>query len=105
MEHAWKLVCRTDEIDMDSTKAVVIDEIPICLYRLEDGIFATHDVCTHGQASLADGYVEGGAIECPLHQGTFDIRTGEALTSPCVIGLKVYPAKQENGIVWVKVEG
>jgi 3-phenylpropionate/trans-cinnamate dioxygenase ferredoxin subunit len=44
-------------------------------------------------------------IECPRHNGRFDIRTGEALGAPACVNLVTYPVKVENGRVWVKVGG
>ncbi|MGB6103866.1 MAG: non-heme iron oxygenase ferredoxin subunit [Pusillimonas sp.] len=99
----WVAVANIDDINPDTnTLRVVVDDEPVCLYRLDDGsIHATHDRCTHGNASLADGYIEDGLIECPLHQGCFDIRTGEAATPPCKVAVKVYPVKVEGDTVYV----
>lgn len=99
----WIPVGNVDDIspDTNTLKATVQGEA-VCLYRLEDdSIHATADRCTHGNASLSEGYIEDGLIECPLHQGCFDIRTGEAVTAPCKIPVKVYPVKVEDGTVYV----
>jgi nitrite reductase/ring-hydroxylating ferredoxin subunit len=64
---------------------------PVAVFRLPDGIFAIDDTCTHGAASLADGFVEGDEVECPFHAGRFDIRTGAATLHPCTIALRTYP--------------
>lgn len=60
------------------------------LYRLEDGYYATDDLCTHGDGSLAEGDVDGDEIVCPFHLGRFDIRTGEATMAPCVQALRCH---------------
>ena len=73
------------------------------IYHTKEGFFATDAHCTHQQAHLADGVVIGTVIECPLHQGRFDIGTGKALRPPARIDLRTYPAKVEDGIVFVKV--
>ncbi len=58
-------------------------EPPIAVFRTEDGeVFAIDDTCTHQDASLADGWLEGCAVECPLHASTFDLRTGEVDLPP-----------------------
>ena len=54
-------------------------------------IFATDNICTHAYAKLSDGWIERGEIECPLHAGRFDIRTGKATAPPCADDLKTYP--------------
>ena len=48
----------------------------IAVFRMGEEIFALHDLCTHGHARLSEGFVENGCVECPLHQGLVDIRTG-----------------------------
>jgi p-cumate 2,3-dioxygenase ferredoxin subunit len=77
---------------------------PIAVYNLDGEFFATDDTCTHGEASLAEGDVEGGEIICPFHMGAFDIRTGEACVAPCVDPVKSYPVRIEDGVVYVQVD-
>ena len=102
----WILAAQADDISPDTnTLRVVINGEAVCLYQLEDGsVHATQDRCTHGNASLADGYIEDGLIECPLHQGCFDIRTGKARTAPCTIDLKTYAVKVEGDTIYVAGE-
>jgi 3-phenylpropionate/trans-cinnamate dioxygenase ferredoxin subunit len=48
-----------------------------------DGSFwALNDTCTHADASLAEGWVEDGCVECPIHASRFDLKTGEVLGLP-----------------------
>lgn len=99
----WTEAGSVSEISPDTgTLRVVVNGEAVCLYRLEDAsIHATQDRCTHGNASLAEGYIEDGLIECPLHQGCFDIRTGEAVTAPCKVPIKVYPVRVEGDTVYI----
>lgn len=64
---------------------------PIALYNLDGDYFATDDTCTHGDASLAEGDIEGAEIICPFHLGAFDIRTGEVTAAPCSQAIQIYP--------------
>ena len=73
------------------------------VYNLKGEFFVTEDNCTHGMASLSDGYLEGDIIECPFHGGAFNVRTGEPAERPCVIPLKIYVPIVENGAVHVDV--
>jgi nitrite reductase/ring-hydroxylating ferredoxin subunit len=98
----WIDVCAADDVPEDGTLVVRVQGEPVCLYNLEGSLFATHDRCTHSAASLGDGFITDGAIECPIHMGKFDIRTGKALTAPCVIDLKVYPVRTVEGRVQVQ---
>src|SRR5438132_11335165 len=77
MSENWVKVASASDVPEDGTLLVNLGAEPVCLYNLAGKIFATHDTCTHGQASLADGFIEGEEIECPLHQGKFHIATGK----------------------------
>jgi anthranilate 1,2-dioxygenase ferredoxin subunit len=55
---------------------------PVALFMEDGGYYALYDLCTHGETPLSDGWVEDGCIECPLHQGRFCIKTGEAVSAP-----------------------
>lgn len=51
---------------------------PVSVFHTDDGgLYAIDDTCTHQDASLADGWLEGCEVECPLHAAIFDLRTGE----------------------------
>lgn len=54
----------------------------IGLFNVDGTVFAIDDICSHGNARLSEGDLEGFEIECPLHAGLFDIRSGKALTAP-----------------------
>jgi 3-phenylpropionate/trans-cinnamate dioxygenase ferredoxin subunit len=72
------------------------------LYRDAKGsYFATDGVCTHEHAQLADGLVFGHLIECPKHNGRFDIRTGRAVRAPACVDLASYPVRVEGGAVLI----
>jgi naphthalene 1,2-dioxygenase system ferredoxin subunit len=73
----------------------------IVLYNLGGEIFASEAFCTHGHAQLAGGYVEGDKVQCPMHGGMFDIRTGKVAGDPCTVDLKMFPVKIEGGAVLV----
>ena len=76
----------------------------IALYSVEGEIYATDNICTHGHARLCDGFLEGHEIECPLHQGRFDVRTGQPACAPVTGALRSYPVKIEGGRVWLALE-
>jgi naphthalene 1,2-dioxygenase system ferredoxin subunit len=76
----------------------------IALYEVEGEVFATDNICTHGHARLSDGFLEGKEIECPLHQGKFDICTGKALCAPLIDNIKTYAVRIENMRVMLKLE-
>ena len=77
--------------------------LKIALYAVDGEYYATADLCTHGAAKLSDGWVEDGCVECPLHQGTFDIRTGAPCKAPVTEAVRTFPVRVVAGRVEVGV--
>ena len=82
--------------------AIVLGQ-ELALFRVGDALYATDNLCTHGHARLCEGFVEGHEIECPLHQGRFDLKSGEATGAPCTEPIKTYPIRIEAGRVQVRL--
>jgi len=99
---AWIKIAVAQELGDDEVKIVNADGCAVALYRIEGEFFATESMCTHGKAVLSEGFVEDGCIECPLHQGRFDIRTGKALCAPVTVDLRTYDVKREGDDVYVR---
>jgi nitrite reductase/ring-hydroxylating ferredoxin subunit len=73
------------------------------LFRLEDGMYALDDVCSHEYSRLSDGEVWDDEVYCPKHGSRFDIRTGKVLGLPAFKPVSTYPVKVEGGMVYVDV--
>jgi naphthalene 1,2-dioxygenase system ferredoxin subunit len=101
MTQNWIDVAAADSVPEDDVRAVVADGKELALYSVGGGMYATDNICTHGFARLSDGFVDGFEIECPLHQGCFDVRTGKATCAPASVDIATYPVKIENGRVFV----
>ncbi len=101
MNENWVDVAKADDVPEDGTLPVAVEGEPVCLYKLGGTIYATHDVCTHADATLSDGFIVGENIECPLHQGLFHIPSGKAVGEPATEDLRVYPVKIVGGRVCV----
>src|SRR5262245_12712977 len=101
----WHNVARLDALGDGDVIGVEVAGTPVALYRIGGAIYATDGMCTHATGLLADGWVEDGAIECPLHQARFDIRTGKALCEPATEDLRTYPVKIEGADVLIDLEG
>lgn len=99
----WFDVAATDELDDDDVIKVTAGDAVLALYRIDGQFYATADGCTHEEASLSDGWVQDGTIECPRHQGVFDIVSGKALVSPASIAVCTFPVRVEGGRVLVHV--
>ena len=75
---------------------IEVDGTAVCIVKVGDEVFAVADTCTHAEASLSEGEVTGGKIECWLHGAEFDLKTGQALTPPATEALKTFNIKR-NG--------
>ena len=100
----WVDALSADELPSDDVIGVVVDGRDIALYTVGDALYATDNICTHGQARLCDGFLEGHEIECPLHQGKFDVRTGAPTCAPVTEAIRSYPVKIEGGRVWLALD-
>ncbi|WP_119168064.1 non-heme iron oxygenase ferredoxin subunit [Algihabitans albus] len=100
---AWHSVAKTSDVTEGEVIGVEVEGTPLALYNLDGEYFATHNVCTHAFALLSDGYVDDGKIECPLHQGIFDIRSGKAEEGPVDEDLKTFAVKVEGDELFVEV--
>ncbi|MEO6984074.1 MAG: non-heme iron oxygenase ferredoxin subunit [Paralcaligenes sp.] len=88
-----------DAIGEGEPAGVIVEGQDVAIYRVGEEVFATSNICTHGQARLCEGYLEGFEIECPLHQGRFDVRTGKALCAPVTVDVRIYPVKVQDGSI------
>ena len=101
----WVDVAAEGDIFEGAAIGVAVGGHDIAVYKTEAGeVFATHNICSHADARLCDGSLEGHEIECPYHQGRFDIRNGAATLEPCVEAIRSYPVKVDGGRVWVEID-
>jgi nitrite reductase/ring-hydroxylating ferredoxin subunit len=100
---AWFYLCKTSDItDADTLRVEVAGRSAIAVFRANDEYWATDDTCTHGAASLSDGLLVGFEIECPFHDGRFDIRTGAATKRPCQIALTAYDVRIDGDALYAR---
>lgn len=97
----WHDVMAADELPDNDVWAVQVGGRDIALYGVDGQPYATDNLCTHGNARLCDGFLEGHEIECPLHQGKFDVRDGRPTCAPVTEAVKTYPVKLEGGRIWL----
>ncbi|HDR9134651.1 MULTISPECIES: naphthalene 1,2-dioxygenase/salicylate 5-hydroxylase systems ferredoxin NagAb [Pseudomonadota] len=104
MSENWIDAAARDEVPEGDVIGINIVGKEIALYEVAGEIYATDNTCTHGAARMSDGFLEGREIECPLHQGRFDVCTGKALCTPLTQDIKTYPVKIENMRVMLKLD-
>lgn len=100
----WHEVPGAEALQPGEMMGALVAETPIALYNIDGEFFATHNICTHAYACLTDGYLDDDKIECPLHQGLFDVRTGKAEDGPVDEDLKTYPVRKDGATILVQVD-
>ena len=103
MSH-WINALAAEDLPTDDVLGVAVDGRDLALYTVGDAVYATDNICTHGHARLCDGFLDGHEIECPLHQGKFDVRDGRPVCVPAVEALRSYPVKVEGQRVYVLID-
>ena len=100
-DRTWHTVIELRKLEKNDVTNVQFGTKDLAIYDAKDGIFVSLSRCTHGAANLCDGYFDGTYIECPLHQGLFDVRTGEAKAVPARVKLKMIKSRIRNGVVQI----
>jgi 3-phenylpropionate/trans-cinnamate dioxygenase ferredoxin subunit len=91
------------ELEPGSLMRCDLEGTAVCVARLASGeVLAVADTCTHEEASLSEGFLEGSAIECPWHSSIFDVRTGELLGPPATESIATFPVVVDGDEVWLE---
>ena len=80
-------------------------EVPVAVFNVDGSLYAIDDTCTHQDASLADGWLEGCAVECPLHAACFDLRTGVPSGPPAKKPVRTHQVVVSDGQVYLRLSG
>ena len=93
-------VCSTAELPPGEATTVKAD-VAIAVFNVDGEFLAVDDTCTHQDASLADGWLDGCAVECPLHASCFDLRTGKPSGPPVKTPVRTHRVSVEERMVHV----
>lgn len=96
-------VAKTTEIPPGSAKQVEVDGEPVAIFNVAGQFYAIHDTCTHAQASLSEGFVQGTSVTCPWHGAEFDLKTGKNLSMPAPAPVATYALKIEGDVIKIVV--
>ena len=99
----WIEACKTDDIDEEDLIRWDHGGKTYAIYKTLKGFFCTDGMCTHEAQHLEDGLVIDEVIECPLHQGRFNLITGKALSAPVCVDLATYKVDVRDGVVFVEI--
>ena len=98
----WQDIIAVDALEKNWVTRVPFGTRLLAIYDTPSGIYASLALCNHGGADLCDGYFDGHVIECPLHQGAFDVRTGKPVSAPATRPMKTFETRVENGKVQIR---
>ena len=100
----WHVICRDGDLDDGGMLPIEIGDLQIAVYRVGGEVFATDNVCTHGFALLTDGVLEDDIVECPLHGGMFNVKSGKALCEPVDCDVRTYRTRRVDERIEVLLE-
>jgi Na+-transporting NADH:ubiquinone oxidoreductase subunit F len=101
----WIEVCAAADLAVEDVIRFDHARRTFAIYRDSDGaLYATDGICTHGNTHLADGLVKDGLIECPKHNGRFQLKDGAPARPPVCRALATYPVENRGGRLWLNVE-
>jgi naphthalene 1,2-dioxygenase system ferredoxin subunit len=101
----WVAVADQGSIGDGEMKGVTVGSQEVALYNVKGEIYATDNLCSHAYAFLTDGWMDGEEVECPLHAGRFEIKTGKGLGPPIPCDVKSFPVRIEGDKIQVKLGG
>ena len=83
----FEAVLALDELPDGAMRRITRGDLDILLAHTSAGIVATDDRCPHMSAPLSIGELDGCVVACPLHEGRFDLSTGDPVRMPTTGGL------------------
>lgn len=85
-----RVIGQLSQIPKGEGRVFDVQGVAIAIFRTRTGeVFASQARCPHRFGPLADGLVGNATVICPLHDRSFDLRTGEG--PDCT--LRVYPVR------------
>ena len=95
-------VCALGDLSVSTAKKVVVDGTAIAVVMDSAGeVHALGDVCTHGDISLSEGFVEDDTLECWAHGSKFELTSGKPLTLPAYEPVPVFAVEIIDGDIYI----
>lgn len=97
----YRRVARSGQVDDGWVRRFYVDDVELCVARLDGKAYATSNYCTHLDCLLSSGKLQDDGIRCSCHGSVFDLETGEAIYPPATVAIKTYPVKEVDGEIFV----
>ena len=91
------------DLPEDAGTCVTDGETRVAVFNVDGQVHAIADRCSHAEASLAEGEVFDGEVECPRHGAAFEIATGAALTLPATKPVATFATEIVDGEVFITI--
>jgi nitrite reductase/ring-hydroxylating ferredoxin subunit len=102
-DQKWMTVTQVAEIAPGDMKPARVGQREIALYNVDGELHATDNLCTHAHAYLTDGWLDGDIVECPVHGGRFNVKSGAGMGAPISCDLKVHCVRVVGADVQIKL--
>ena len=101
-----EVLCPFDELEDGTARKFVVDGVAVAVVRIDNGVYAINDICSHANISLSGGDVwcDELELECPKHGSAYQLETGEPSTLPATQPVAVYAASVIDGQIVVDVD-
>ena len=96
-------LCDVSDVSEDTPFRAEVDDFGYAVFQVAELYFVSADLCSHGPGYLSEGYAEGCEVECPFHQGRFDLRTGVPTAPPCEVPIKVWTPVVRDGGIYIDI--
>ena len=95
-------LCAAADVKPDLPVRAEVNGTAYAVFVVDGQYYVTQDQCTHGPGALSEGFVMGEEIECPFHQGRFNIKSGEPAAPPCTEALRTWTPEIVGGMICIK---
>ena len=101
MDEQWTRIAGVGDVAEGEAAPIEIMGLNLALYNVDGQYFCTDNVCSHAFALLSEGWLAGHLIECPLHNGQFDVRTGKGMGPPITADIQSYAVRVEGADILI----
>ena len=99
----WQNLISINALEPGDVTPVKFGSREFAIFDAKHGVCVSISRCPHGAADLCDGYFDGTYIECPLHQGLYDVRDGTAKAAPARRPLLMIQTRVSDGFIQIYI--
>ncbi|MEV0970943.1 Rieske (2Fe-2S) protein [Microtetraspora glauca] len=99
----YQRVARSGQVPDGVVRRFFVGEAEIAVARWEGRVYAMSNYCTHLDCLLSSGHATEDGLLCSCHGSVFAYESGEPVTPPATRPIRVYPVKEEDGEILVRL--